>query len=77
MGRLYVMAAECKYKNRGLKENFINGLNDNNMTRYNNLTAKNGMMSVMNKQVLVWQRRGTESKLIFYRPSKKTKNSMQ
>ena len=34
LGRLQLMAAECRYKelDRHLKEQFINGLNDNSMT---------------------------------------------
>ena len=61
MGRLRTMAAECKYKelDRCLKEQFVNGLNDDVMMVeiIFELTSMLDTSSVTSKQVFAWTRR--------------------
>ena len=61
MGKLRIKTGECIYKetNRILKEQFINGLNDNSMTReiIKELTPLSGMSSATGNQILAWAKR--------------------
>ena len=61
MGRLKMAAIECNYKevDRQLKEQFIHGLNDNDMLVeiIRELIKTEEGSDVTNKQVLVWAKR--------------------
>ena len=61
IGHLRIKGNHCGYKekDRGLKGQFVNGINDDNTMAevMNELTAPKRMNEIMSEQVLSWDRR--------------------
>ena len=58
MGHMSVKANECEYKERKLKEQFINGINDYMMVEIKKeLNMMEEINYIMNEMVLCWAKR--------------------